>query len=57
MKEYYRLALPMFEKLRVLDDGTDPMRRAAWTNGLYNCYYILNMGNELKEIEKLMNAY
>ena len=57
MKDYYRLALPMFEKLRVLDDGTDPMRRAAWTNGLYNCYYILNMGAELKEIEKLMNAY
>ena len=57
MKEYYRLALPMFEKLRLLDDGTDPMRRAAWTNGLYNCYYILNMGAELKEIEKLMNAY
>lgn len=54
MKEYYRLALPVYEKLRSLDDGTDPERRTAWTNGLYNCYYILNMGKELKEIEKLM---
>ena len=55
MKEYYRLALPMFEKLRTLDDGTDPERRTAWTSGLYNCYYILNMGKELAEIEKLLN--
>lgn len=55
MKEYYRMALPMFEKLRSLDDGTDPERRVAWTSGLYNCYYILNMGKELEEIEKLMN--
>ncbi|MBR4313020.1 MAG: tetratricopeptide repeat protein [Bacteroidaceae bacterium] len=57
MKEYYRLALPMFEKLRTLDDGTDPERRTAWTSGLYNCYYILNMGKELAEIEKLLNQY
>ena len=55
MKKYYRLALPMFEKLRTLDDGTDPERRTAWTSGLYNCYYILNMGKELAEIEKLLN--
>ena len=54
MKEYYRMALPMFEKLRLLDDGTDPERRVAWTSGLYNCYYILNMGKELAEIEKIM---
>ncbi|MBR3859512.1 MAG: hypothetical protein IKJ18_05830 [Bacteroidaceae bacterium] len=54
MKEYYRLALPVYEKLRTLDDGTDPERKTAWTSGLYNCYYILNMGKELKEIEKLM---
>lgn len=57
MKEYYRLALPMFEKLRTLDDGTDSERRTAWTSGLYNCYYILNMGKELAEIEKLLNQY
>ena len=57
MKEYYRLALPMFEKLRTLDDGTDPDRRFAWTMGLQNCYYILNMGKELKEIEKIINQY
>ena len=56
MKEYYRMALPMFEKLRLLDDGTDPERRVAWTSGLYNCYYILNMGEELAEIEKIINS-
>ena len=55
MKEYYKMALPMFEELRKLDDGTDPARRVAWTSGLYNCYYILNMGKELEEIEKMMN--
>lgn len=55
MKEYYRLALPMYEKLRSLDDGTDPERKTAWTSGLYNCYYILNMGKELEEIEKILN--
>ena len=55
MKEYYKMALPMFEELRRLDDGTDPARRIAWTSGLYNCYYILNMGKELEEIEKMMN--
>lgn len=55
MKDYYRLALPVYEKLRSLDDGTDPERRTAWTSGLYNCYYILNMGKELEEIERLMN--
>ena len=57
MKEYYKMALPMFEELRKLDDGTDPARRVAWTSGLYNCYYILNMGKELAEIEKLLNQY
>jgi Zn-dependent M32 family carboxypeptidase len=56
MKEYYKLALPMFEKLRTLDDGTDPARKVAWTSGLYNCYYILNMGKELAEIEKIINS-
>ena len=55
MKEYYKMAVPMFEKLRSLDDGTDPERKVAWTSGLYNCYYILNMGKELAEIEKLLN--
>lgn len=55
MKDYYRLALPMFEKLRAMDDGTDPERKTVWTSGLYNCYYILNMGKELEEIEKIMN--
>ena len=57
MKEYYRLALPMFETLRKLDDGTDPEKKIAWSSGLYNCYYILNMGKELKEIEQILNQY
>ena len=52
---YYRLALPVYEELRKLDDGTDPDVKNAWTNGLYTCYYMLNMGKEFEEIEKLMN--
>ena len=52
---YYRLALPVYEQLRKLDDGTDPDVKNAWTNGLYTCYYMLNMGKEFEEIEKLMN--
>ena len=52
---YYRLALPIYETLRKLDDGSDPDVKTAWTNGLYTCYYMLNMGKEFEEIEKLMN--
>lgn len=52
---YYRLALPLYEKLRLIDDGTDPDVRSAWTNGLYTCYYMLNMGKEFEEIEKIIN--
>lgn len=52
---YYRLALPIYEHLRKLDDGTDPDVRNAWTNGLYTCYYMLNMGKEFEEIEKIIN--
>ena len=29
--------------------------RNAWTNGLYTCYYMLNMGKEFEEIEKIVN--
>ena len=54
---YYRLALPLYEHLRKIDDGTDPDVRSAWTNGLYTCYYMLNMGKEFEEIEKIINQY
>lgn len=56
VKGYYREALPFFEKLRDLDDGTDPDKKAAWTTGLYTCYYMLNMGPEFEEMEKIINA-
>ena len=52
---YYKLALPIYERLRKIDDGTDPDVRNAWTNGLYTCYYMLNMGKEFEEIEKIVN--
>lgn len=55
INSYYKLALPVYEQLRKLDNGEDPDVRAAWTNGLYTCYYMLNMGKEFEEIEKLMN--
>ena len=52
---YYKLALPIYEHLRKIDDGSDPDVKSAWTNGLYTCYYMLNMGKEFEEIERLMN--
>jgi len=52
---YYKLALPIYEHLRKIDDGSDPDVKNAWTNGLYTCYYMLNMGKEFEEIEKIMN--
>ena len=54
VKDWYRLALPLYEKLRDLDDGSDPDVKVAWQSGLYTCYYMLNMGKEFEEIEKLM---
>ena len=51
---YYKLALPIYEQLRKMDDGSDPEVRNAWTNGLYTCYYMLNMGKEFEEIEKIL---
>ena len=56
VNSYYRLALPIYEHLRKIDDGTDPDVRSAWTNGLYTCYYMLNMGKEFEEIEKIVNS-
>ena len=31
-----------------------PDKKDLWGNGLYTIYYKLNMGEEFKEIEKLM---
>ena len=56
VSSYYRLALPIYEHLRKIDDGTDLDVRSAWTNGLYTCYYMLNMGKEFEEIEKIVNS-
>ena len=52
---YYRQAAQMYEKLRILDDGTDPERTKAWVDGLYKCYQKLGMKKELSEISKIRN--
>lgn len=54
VKDWYRKALPLYEKLRDLDDGSDPDVKQAWQSGLYTCYYMLNMDKEFEEIEKQM---
>ena len=54
VKDWYKKALPIFEKIRDLDDGSDPDVKQAWQTGLYTCYYMLNMDDEFKAIEKLM---
>lgn len=51
IKEFYRQAKPYYEKVRELK----PNEKQMWLNGLYSVYYMLNMGPELEEIEKLMN--
>ncbi len=50
IKAYYEKARPYYEKVRELA----PDRRDLWLNGLYTVYYSLNMGDEFREIEKLM---
>ncbi|MBR3896666.1 MAG: tetratricopeptide repeat protein [Bacteroidaceae bacterium] len=51
IKGYYREAMPHYQKVRELK----PDEQQMWLNGLYSIYYMLNMGKELEEIEKLMN--
>lgn len=51
MKGYYREAMPHYQKVRELK----PAEQQMWLNGLYSIYYMLNMGPELEEIEKLIN--
>ena len=51
IKSYYQEAKPYYEKARELK----PENKEMWINGLYSIYYMLNMGTELEEIEKLMD--
>ena len=50
IKKYYEEAKPYYEKVRELA----PEKRELWLNGLYTIYYKLNMGDQFKEVEKLM---
>ena len=50
VKGYYRDAKPHYETVRQLA----PEKKEMWLNGLYSIYYMLNMGPQLEEIEKLM---
>ena len=50
IKEFYEQAKPYYEKARELA----PDKKDLWVNGLYTIYYKLNMGEQFKEIEKLM---
>lgn len=50
IKKFYEDARPYYEKARQLA----PDKKDLWGNGLYTIYYKLNMGEEFKEIEKLM---
>ncbi|MBR5804293.1 MAG: tetratricopeptide repeat protein [Bacteroidaceae bacterium] len=52
VKGYYREAMPHYQKVRELK----PDQQQMWLNGLYSIYYMLNMGKELEEIEKIMNS-
>ncbi len=50
LNDYFREALPLYEKLRQLQ----PNKPELWATGLSNCYYNLNMADKLAEIEKLV---
>ena len=49
-KNYYREALPYFEKLREIE----PSSVKKWGIGLQQCYSKLNMAKQLDEIEARM---
>lgn len=55
--EQYRLAAQMFEKLRVLDDGTDPSREAVWSFGLEKCYHYLLDYDKASEFKKIYSKH
>ena len=50
IKKFYEDAKPYYEKARELA----PEKQELWLNGLYTVYYKLNMGEQFKEVEKLM---
>lgn len=50
IKTFYESARPYYEKARELA----PDKTELWVNGLYTIYYKLNMGEQFKEVEKLM---
>lgn len=54
VKAWYEKALSLYEKIRNIDDDSDPDLKQVWQSGLYTCYYMLNMEKEFTEIEKLI---
>ncbi len=50
LKNFYVKAKPYYEKARELK----PNDNQLWLQGLYRVYYMLDMGTEFEEIEKLM---
>ena len=50
LKNFYKEAKPYYEKARELE----PDNSQLWLQGLYRVYYMLDMGAEFEEIEKLM---
>lgn len=47
---FFKQALPLYEKLRSIA----PDKTNLWLNGLFQCYYNLNMEDKVKEMEKLL---
>lgn len=50
LQGFFSEALPYYEKLREIA----PDKTNLWLNGLYQCYYGLNMEDKLNEIESLL---
>ena len=51
-KEYYKKALPYYEKLKTLE----PDAVAKWGLGLYTIYYKLDMEKEMNQVEKQLKS-
>lgn len=51
-KEYYRKALPIFEKVKELA----PNNVDSWGHQLYSIYYKLNMNKEISKMEAILKA-